>query len=38
MEIPLQLANTVVEQTHMDTMDESLSQRVIIIDGMVVVN
>ena len=38
METPLHLANTVVEQTHMDTMDESLSHHVIIINGMAVVN
>ena len=38
METPLQLAKTVVGQTHMDTMDESLSHRVIIIDRMTVVN
>ena len=38
MKTPLQLANTVVEQTHMATMDESLAHRVIIIGRMAVVN
>ena len=38
MGTPLQLANTVQEQTHMNIMEESLSHRVIIIDGKDVVN
>ena len=38
MQVPLQVADTAVEHTHVDPAGESSSYRVIIIDGMAVVN
>ena len=38
MQVPLQVADTAVEHTHVDPAGESSSYRLIIIDGMAVVN